>query len=208
MKPVTLSHPPTGESTPTGPITSKTTGLRERGPRYGDDSDQATPTSAEVSRQDLEAQRGRPRDHVNAWWTGLTPEQQEQIIYDFPDLIGLLPGVPDDDRDTANRIALDRHRQELRARAEQINARLALLSADPGSVSAERRISEPEIRKLRVELAEIGAKQATFNRVDATLTGLGMQGLLLTLDVAGTGKAIVAVGDPDSGLRARYEPRT
>jgi hypothetical protein len=150
------------------------------------------PWPRDISRRDVEARLGRSPGHANAWWNSLTAEQQEQAIYDHPDLIGRLEGVPAGDRDTANRIALDRHRQGLRTRENQINARLAVLVGGPAGTGGERR----EIGELRDELAELGARRATVDTIGAALVGLGTRGLLLSFDPAGDGTAIVAVGDP------------
>jgi hypothetical protein len=58
-----------------------------------------------ISRQDLLNQRGRPVKDVNAWWQSRTPEQREQAIRGFPDLVGWLDGVPAEDRNQANGVA-------------------------------------------------------------------------------------------------------
>jgi hypothetical protein len=151
-----------------------------------------------ISRQDVADQRGRPPKDVNAWWRSLTPEQQEQTIHDHPDLVGWLNGVPTTDRDTANRLALSRHQNDLRAREDQINARLTFLTTNHGGTETERWVTGQDITQLRGELASIDAQQATLTKVDTTLGRLGDKGMLLGLDPTGDGKAIVAVGNPDT----------
>ena len=47
-------------------------------------------------------------EEVNAWWDGLTREQQQAIIAASPGSIGNLDGIPPEARDAANTVALDR----------------------------------------------------------------------------------------------------
>ncbi|MEV1286338.1 alpha/beta hydrolase [Micromonospora sp. NPDC049679] len=153
-----------------------------------------------VSRADLESQRGRPPKDVNAWWLSLTPEQQEQAIADHPDLVGWLDGVPATDRDTANRISLGRHEDDLQRREDDINRQIAQLRAGihPGSSRSELEGIGRQILTLTNELNSIDATQVSLAKVDAALAKLGDKGLLLGIDPAGDGKAIVAVGNPDT----------
>ncbi|MDG4791222.1 alpha/beta hydrolase [Micromonospora sp. WMMD1102] len=152
----------------------------------------------DIGREEIAGQQGRPAREVNDWWTGLTPEQQERAIQQYPDLIGWLDGVPATDRDAANRISLDRHQDELQRRETELANQLAQLRSDPGETDAERTAASREIWRLTEELQGIDRQQATLDKVDATLTRLGDRGLLLGIDPAGDGKAIVAVGNPDS----------
>ncbi|MEJ7795519.1 MAG: alpha/beta hydrolase [Nocardioides sp.] len=50
---------------------------------------------------------------VNAWWDGLTQEQQDAIVAASPGAIGNLDGIPATARDGANTVALDRDLAEL-----------------------------------------------------------------------------------------------
>ncbi|GAA1791556.1 alpha/beta hydrolase [Nocardioides hankookensis] len=51
---------------------------------------------------------GASSREVNAWWDGLTPEQQLAIIAASPGSIGNRDGIPPEARDAANTVALDR----------------------------------------------------------------------------------------------------
>ena len=53
---------------------------------------------------------------VHAWWVSLSPEQQEQVIRDYPELIGTFDGVPAIDRDRANRVNLNSQMSSVYAR--------------------------------------------------------------------------------------------
>src|SRR5690606_8157801 len=70
----------------------------------------------EITRDEVERQRVRPPEAVNQWWLSLTPEQQEQVIADYPELVGWLDGVPASARDTANRLWLARMKDDLQRR--------------------------------------------------------------------------------------------
>ncbi|HYN95507.1 MAG TPA: alpha/beta hydrolase [Pilimelia sp.] len=151
-----------------------------------------------ITRQDLENQRGRTPAEVNAWWNSLTPAQQEQAIRENADLVGWLDGVPATDRDTANRIRLDNDKLALQARENELRARLAYLMANPNAPQEVPYQTPREIAWLNAELAKIDQQQANLGKVETALAGLGDKGLLLGIDPAGDGKAIVAVGNPDT----------
>jgi hypothetical protein len=138
-----------------------------------------------VGRADVEAQQGRSPADVNAWWDGLTPEQHEQAIRDAPQLLGRLDGVPATDRDTANRLGLAHHRADLDAREADIFDRFA--AATP-----------PQKAQLMSELDDIRGERSKLDEVDKALTKLGPRGYLLGLDTTADGRAIVAVGNPDT----------
>lgn len=149
-----------------------------------------------LSREDLLAQQGRdPRD-VNAWWLSLTPQQQEQAIHDHPDLVGWLDGIPSTDRDTANRLRLAQEKADFDQRAEELRNKLQQLYRGPGDLSEDQWTQQ--IADTQQELAGIEKKRADLDKVTRTLDGLGDKGLLLGIDPAGDGKAIVAVGNPDT----------
>lgn len=143
-----------------------------------------------VSRQDVENQRGRPPKDVNAWWNRLTPQQQEQALRDHPDLLGWLDGIPSSDRDVANRTMLDRHQANLQQRADSLNQRVAELLRTGGSAD--------ELERLRDAWTEVNDQRAGLDATERKLNQLGDKGLLLGIDPAGDGKAIIAVGNPDT----------
>ncbi|ROT34018.1 hypothetical protein [Micromonospora sp. HM5-17] len=59
---------------------------------------------------------------VKRWWDSLTPAQRRYVIAEYPELIGALDGVPVASRDVANRIVLDRERDRLTARRDELDA--------------------------------------------------------------------------------------
>jgi Alpha/beta hydrolase len=151
-----------------------------------------------ISRDDLLAQRGRSPQDVNAWWKSLTPEQQQQLIRDHPDLVGSLNGVPCLDRDQANRAVLLADRTALQQREDQINQRLAWLHDHPGNTDKEQEDTLIETERLKDRLARIEADKGRLDKLSNRLDSMGGQALLLGLDPTGDGQAIVAVGNPDT----------
>lgn len=150
---------------------------------------------AAVSRDDLLGQKNRDPKDVHAWWLSLTPAQQEAAIAAHPDVVGWLDGVPATDRDTANRLVLDDRKQLLQEAEDQYRRRIAELEGqDPTNDSAVGN----ELANLRQMVSGIDEQQGRLGQIDAALTKLGDKGLLLGLDPIGDGKAVIAVGNPDT----------
>ena len=174
----------------------------------------------EITREEVERQRGRPPKAVHQWWLGLTPEQQEQVIADYPELVGWLDGVPASDRDAANRLRLARLQDDLQRRENELLRRIEELRSRLGPLGNPLLLRFPnpfeeyledvlgglplpfgipgELGELTRELAQVRAEQASLAKVDEALAKVGSQGLLLGVDPAGDGKVIIAVGDPDT----------
>jgi hypothetical protein len=136
---------------------------------------------------EVQAQNGRPPKDVNAWWTSLTPEQQQQVLRDYPQQVGWLNGVPADDRNTANRTYLGTHLTDLQSEEDRLRYRLAQI---PGRTDESYAIWQ--------RLNAIDDEQAKLGEVNSALNRLGSQGMLLGVDPAGDGKVIIAVGNPDT----------
>jgi Alpha/beta hydrolase len=108
---------------------------------------------------------------VRRWWDELTPAQRRWLVAADPSWIAPLDGVPAADRDLANRLLLDDRRAEI----DQ-----ALAHAR----GADRR----RLRRIRDGLAALADRLAAEE---------GPRVYLLRLDIAGEGRAVVALGDPD-----------
>ncbi|MBO3741499.1 hypothetical protein J5X75_28720 [Actinoplanes sp. NEAU-H7] len=116
---------------------------------------------------------GKTPAQIHQWWDGLSRWQQDQLITDFPAQVGALDGVPADDRDKANRLALHQQKQAV----------VDLLAAGHG-----------DQYELREQLQRI-------TKVEQTLQRLGDRGYLLMVDTEaydGHGKVAIAVGNPDT----------
>jgi hypothetical protein len=108
---------------------------------------------------------------VRRWWDTLTPAQRRWLVVADAAWVGGLDGIPVPFRDAANRLLLDRRRAGLDS---------AALAAD----HRERR----RLDELRRGLRELADRLA---RKD------GPRAYLVHLDLAGDGRAVVALGDPD-----------
>lgn len=133
--------------------------------------------------------RGASPIDVKAWWDKLDPTQKESMIFSQPGVIGRLDGIPAEVRNRCNRPLFDEAMGQL---AEQ----RALLRAKGDA------LTEPE----RARLAELNDKltgmEAITARLHAPPTPPGappvQPAYLLGFDTAGTGKAILALGNPDT----------
>lgn len=168
---------------------------------------------------DVRAQQGRPPQQVHAWWQSLTPQQQEQVLADYPALVGGLDGVPATDRDTANRTVLNADITSLTDRRTALDDRERYIRdmADQGRLQELYPGAGNPVGAAMAELDDItGARKG----IDATLTGAHTiqdrledpskpPALLLGFSSAGDGRAIVSVGNPDlSDNVVTYVPGT
>ncbi len=118
-----------------------------------------------------------------AWWSGLSEEQQQALLQEYPQQIGNAEGIPAAVRDAANREMLRRHAERAAAVQAKVDA-----GQNPGNRDLDflRRINRLETTMQR---AEVAAQQA----------GVGHP-LLLALDLGafgGDGRALVSFGvDP------------
>ncbi len=152
----------------------------------------ATPA---IERDEVARQRGRSPDDVHAWWQGLSPEQQEQVLRDHPDLVGWLNGVPASDRDRANRSILDSQLATLSAREVDLAGQLeplrrTALTTLPNGVDAALLIDV-----LQRQLTVLRATAAGLQVVHDQLAIYGDRAMLLGID--GDGRAVISLGDPD-----------
>jgi Alpha/beta hydrolase len=108
---------------------------------------------------------------VRRWWDTLTPAQQRWLAVTDAAWLGALDGVPAAFRDAANRLLLDRRRADLDTAAPAVHGR-------------DRR----RLHELRHGLRQLADRLAQRD---------GPRAYLLRLDLAGDGRAVVALGDPD-----------
>jgi Alpha/beta hydrolase len=108
---------------------------------------------------------------VRRWWDGLLPAQRRWLVVTDAAWLGALDGVPVEFRDAANRLLLDRRRDDLDAAAMAAHGR------------ERHRLDE-----LRRGLRALSDRLADDD---------GPRAYLLRLDSAGDGRVVVALGDPD-----------
>jgi hypothetical protein len=154
-----------------------------------------------IGREAVARQLGRSAAAVHAWWQDLTPEQQEQVLRDDPDIVGWLDGVPAVDRDRANRSGLGHQLAVLAMRDEdltrQLNEALGPFAGARHDNSDASFIERHHIAALRAELAEVRGSEAGLRAVRDKLGQVGDRALLMGIDGGGDGRAIVSLGDPD-----------
>lgn len=161
-----------------------------------------------VSRAVLEAQSERSPAEIHAWWESLTPLQQEQVLREFPELVGRMDGIPVSDRDVANRSVLERERSLFQQQLSTIEAREDFLwiilqqgrfSEVYPDAEDPRTALENELRKLASERVELPGKLRGIDAITARLNDVSLpEAYLIGYSSDGDGRAIVSVGDPDT----------
>ncbi len=120
---------------------------------------------------------GTSPQQVHDWWEGLSPQEQLELIQNNPKGIGNLDGIPAGARDQANRIVLASH-PDYRDRVAELE-----------------RLGEERSEEQTAELERLKGIEAIRDRLETTEP---QQAYLLGFDPSGNGKAIVAVGNPDT----------
>jgi len=127
-----------------------------------------------------------PSDH-NAWWNGLTPEEQQAVVADHPEWIGGTDGIPAWARDGANRTLLGDFRTGLQDERAALQAQIDGLGFFEGW----------RLNGLENERDVLDEKLAALDNVEETLARGRRQ--LLVLDTTGPQtRAAIAVGDVDT----------
>lgn len=107
------------------------------------------------------------------WWDGLTEVQREEYLASYPDVIGNLDGIPALTRDEANR--------------ENLQLLIAKFSGEDGEAAKARLGGLKEIQNQ----LELNAAARLTDRREPPMYLLGIAD-------EGTGRAIVAYGNPDT----------
>ncbi|MGH3694785.1 MAG: alpha/beta hydrolase [Pseudonocardiaceae bacterium] len=130
---------------------------------------------------------------VKKWWDGLSPAQQESLLLTHPDQLARLDGLPSAVRDRANRSVMADQKGRLQADKERLDQ------------LGDTRTSEQsdQLDSINKSLAGIDAIEKRLN------DHAKPPAFLLGFDSSGPGRAIVAVGDPDTAANvATYVPGT
>ncbi|GAB3141266.1 hypothetical protein GCM10027290_13640 [Micromonospora sonneratiae] len=178
-------------------LTRVITELRESGSRL----------TAEAAEQEGASSAGRSQgvsqgvpmsstpSQVQAWWSGLDKSQQDFLIQSQPDKIGSLDGIPADARHRANMIRLAALHELLSKKSDKITA--DLMAGFP--------VWGFDFDKLRSGVDALGALQKRIESlellkgmIDKSRSGDQPPLYLLDIGASGDGKAIVAVGNPDT----------
>jgi hypothetical protein len=133
---------------------------------------------------------------VNKWWKSLSVTQQESVLFMHGDLIGGLDGIPADIRDRANRDTLD----ELKAK---LTEQQALIKTKP------QPLSDADQNQLSDLQSKLGGIESIEQRLTVTPSAAHPQPYLLKISADGSGRAIVAMGNPDTSANvATFVPGT
>ena len=163
--------------------------------------------AARVDRTTVPPKGGDPAA-VKKWWDSLSLAQRRYVTAEYPELIGGLDGVPVTDRDIANRIMLDRQEDHLKGRRTELDNREALIlaMADQGRAQ-DLYPGQPnpagaalaELDNLRAERGDIDGKLRGIDKIDSRLNASDKpRAYLVGFNTADDGRAIVAVGNPDT----------
>ncbi len=142
----------------------------------------AAPDRVDVDRltDAFDRHRGDPKA-LNDWWKGLSPAEQQALITEHPELVGNADGIPSEQRDEANRAAVQNTIAHLEERAD------------------DRQLTDVEKRILENAHHVDDALDKNRTYVDP-LTGRELARLLVFKPGIHSGDGAVAVsfGDPDT----------
>jgi hypothetical protein len=176
--------------------------------RIGDYRTELSQEVADEAKTIAEGTSGMSPEQVNQWWEGLSEAEREALLNEHPEWVGPVDGIPSEARDIANRTLLD---NEITGLETRIAAKeQALNGMDPESEEYEQARAElDDLRTDRDELANLQSKVTDRDGDPRTSSDTGQQYYLLGFDTEGSGKAIVAIGDPDTADNVNaYVPGT
>ncbi|MGW1990075.1 alpha/beta hydrolase [Embleya sp. NPDC001921] len=129
------------------------------------------------------------------WWAGLNPSERAMYLAGYPAVLGAMDGLPTEIRDRANRVAL----------AEAKASLIAELAAARAKRDAAGRTDDA---KWRLRVTALKERLAAIEGLEATLRS-GDDLYLMGFSSKGDGRAIVAIGNPDTAAHtAVYVPGT
>lgn len=154
---------------------------------------------------------GRPQEGAT-WWSGLTEQERVQMIASAPARIGRMEGLPAAVRNAANRKALEQETEYLSRERAALSRRLRDLEGRYGSRYSEygNEQRSAEIRRTRDRLQTLKQRLTNARHLRDSLArseskpgdGLSRSEVYLldfdTAFVGGEGRAVVALGNPDS----------
>ncbi|MCX5213670.1 alpha/beta hydrolase family protein [Kitasatospora sp. NBC_00240] len=152
---------------------------------------------ANQGRLDIPDAKATP-EQVKAWWNGLTPGEQEQLIQNHPEEIGNRDGIPAVGRDEANRLTLKREHDRLQDEFDKLGDE-PVERLMPGEVVYAESLEHKQWREKHADLEEkLKGINAIQGRLDDTVTADHPKSYLLAFDTEGKGHAAVAINNPDT----------
>ncbi|HWE91057.1 MAG TPA: alpha/beta hydrolase [Pseudonocardiaceae bacterium] len=133
---------------------------------------------------------------VRKWWDSLSAQQQESLLFMHGDQLGAMDGIPAVVRDRVNRDVL----AELESRLGEEKVRLETKSQP---------LSDADQAQLNDFNGKLGGMQAIDQRLAVQPSAAQQQPFLLKIGVQGGGRAVVAMGNPDTATNvATFVPGT
>ncbi|GAB3236679.1 hypothetical protein GCM10027447_35180 [Glycomyces halotolerans] len=155
---------------------------------------------------------------INSWWDGLSDEERARLIEDRPNLVGTTDGIPAEARDTANRDLLQTEITGLDIDIERLEQQLAQMEADGTDTVGHGRdeTTASAYRALQERLAELEGKRDSLANLQNEIStpfktedGPSLDHYLLSYSSKADGRAVVAVGNPDTADNVNvYVPGT
>lgn len=151
-------------------------------------SDATTAASATVPA------RGTSPAEVKQWWDSLSRMEQESLLFTRSSDLGMLDGIPAEIRDRANRFQLVEERAELDSQKQRLE-----------TLPNRTREQDAELKSINEKL---GGLDTIEKRLTSPQSGQ-QQAYLLGIDSSGNGRAIIAIGNPDTAANvATFVPGT
>ncbi|MGW3045630.1 alpha/beta hydrolase [Kitasatospora sp. NPDC001159] len=166
--------------------------------------------AAETAREQVPA-AGTDPNSVKQWWNSLTDTEQQKFINDHPDQIGNLDGVPATARDKANRINLQRGKQDLQRQLDGLGPEpkknLSVAETNGGPVENP---DYTEWKKKHDDLEDkLKGVKSIEERLNTKVDDDHPPTFLMGFDTNGHGHAIIAVNNPDTADNvSTYVPGT
>ena len=132
---------------------------------------------------------------VNLWWRSLSDQQRASYIENEPKRIGDMNGVPAADRDKANRLSLQQQKADLARQEDEARKTLKSIEDNPSTIPEQQ---AQALDNAQHDVDAIANKRKQLDDTERKLNDLGHRGYLLGIDASGDGRAIVAVGNPDT----------
>jgi hypothetical protein len=144
-----------------------------------------------------EGTSGMSPEQVNQWWEGLSDSERDALVSEHPEWVGPVDGIPAETRDGANRNLLDRQIDGLAGQIAATEQRLS--GMDPESEEYRNLQSTlDDLKGDRSDLEKLQDKVTDDDGSPAASDQTGQQFYLLDFDTEGSGKAVIAIGNPDT----------
>ncbi|MFI9587115.1 alpha/beta hydrolase [Streptomyces sp. NPDC052236] len=157
--------------------------------------------------------KGKSAAENAAWWNGLTQDQRDEYATLYPASVGALDGIPSTVRDDANRMVLAETRAQTQLDLNKLGPEPAKYIQNPSGTYPVA-IKNPAWEQWNKGggprfQAQLKGMDAIQKRFDSPASDGLPEAYLLGFDEKGTGRAIIANGNPDTATNtAVYVPGT